>query len=224
MKCLFLTGLLLAAPLLPISIHAQENSAELEANPCVKIVRSYLEAMLTQDWDKIATLMDTASMESFRDDYIRTVKRPGRISLDEEKELLSVFGVKDLDEIKKVPGAKFYATFHNLLKKNNGVDAGEMKRRKDSMKLTVLSVGPEGDSLAHVLMRVSFEDSKRVVKNLELISLVKAGGKWLVTLNEQSPKIVAQPRSAQKGDPAPESATPVPEEPKKTAPRAKPIE
>ena len=41
----------------------------------------------------------------------------------------------------------------------------------------------------HVLVRTEHDDNGKHISNLELISLVKAGDKWRVSLDEQGPKV-----------------------------------
>jgi hypothetical protein len=170
-------------------VQAQEKNAAVESHPASLVVKNYMEYMLGQDWEKASAIVEEKSMETLRDDYLKRMKRPGAMSLDEEKELLEKFGVKRLEEISTVAGKKFYVTFHNLLKARNPVTPETVKKVKDSMNLKFLSVAEEPEGKAHVLVRTDHTNDKVRVENLELISLVKKDGKWVVALNEQTPKI-----------------------------------
>jgi hypothetical protein len=164
--------------------------ATADAHPASKVVRDYNQCMLTEAWDKAAALIEPESMDTLRDDYVERAKRPGVMTLDDEKLLLEKFAVKDLDDIKKVEGKKFYTTYHAIVKAQKPVPEEALKRVRDTTKITILGVIDEKElKKAHVLVRSKYDNGKANVENLELISLVLIDGKWLVGLNEQTPKV-----------------------------------
>ncbi len=175
---------------------AQNATSALEAHPAVKVVKEYNNSILSEAWEKASQLIETASLETLRDDYVDNAKRPGIMSLDDEKTLLEKFAVKDLEDIKKVNPRKFYATYHNLVKEKKKIPADLITKVKDSMKLSILGVVEEKElGKVHVLVRSRHENGRAMVENMELVSLVNEGGKWVVGLNEQTAKVTQLPTS-----------------------------
>jgi hypothetical protein len=215
LRSLACAAVLLVSTLPPAA--AQEKNSAVESHPASVVVKNYMEHMLSQDWEKASSIVEEKSMETLRDDYLKRMKRPGAMSLDEEKELLEKFQVKRLEEVASVAGKKFYVTFHNLLKAKNPTSPEMIKKVKESMDLKFLSVAEEPDGKAHVLVRTNHTNDKVRVENLELISLVKSGGKWLVALNEQTPKITPVAKSGASTETKPGPAAP------STSPKAKPV-
>lgn len=205
---------LCAVLMLGLNLQAQETPSNLENHPAVKVVKEYLKFMLSQDWEASSQIVERKSLEDLRNDYVKRVKETA--TLDDEKMVVEKFKVKQLEDIGKLSGAEFYIAYHHLLKERSPVDPEVLTRVRESMKLRVLSVAEETDSLVHVLVRTKHNNEKVVIESLEIISLIKVGDKWMVGLNEQTPKIT--PLAAKTDEtPAPEKA--VPESPKPEAPK-----
>jgi hypothetical protein len=218
----FLTALVLGGlSLTPLTWSpAQEASAEIENHATVKVVKAYLGYMLEQNWSGSSQLVEPKSLEDLRNDYVKRVKSTA--TLDEEKMVVEKFGVTKLEDIEKLSGAQFYVTYHKLLKERSPADPEVVKKVRESMKLRILSLALENEKLAHVLVRTKHNNSKVVIESVEVISLVKVGDKWMVGLNEQSPKVTPyKPEGEAATTEAPKPTTPAPAEaPKKTAPKS----
>ena len=199
LRPLLLAACLLACSL-PMTVRSQETAAANESHPAVKVVNEYLKCMLAQDWEASAKIVETKSLEDLRDDYVKRVK--GTATLDEEKMVIEKFKVKQIEDVGKLSGADFYMAYHRLLKERNPADATVLKKVRDSMKLRILSVAPETDSLVHVLVRTKHNNDKVTVESLEIISLIKVGDKWMVGLNEQTPKITPMAKATDADAPA----------------------
>ncbi len=174
--------MLICAPLA-----AQESNPEFDNNPAVKVVKEYLKCMLEQDWSGSSKLVEPKSLEDLRDDYVKRVKNTA--SLDEEKMVVEKFKVSRLEDIEKQSGAEFYIAYHRLLKERTPVEPAVLKKVRDSMKLRILSVAMETDKLCHILVRTKHNNDRVNVESIEVLSMVKLGDKWMVGLNEQTPKI-----------------------------------
>ena len=217
LRSLVLTALVTCATISPI--HAQDQlPSEQENHPTIKVVREYLKCMLEQDWNASSQLVETRSLEDLRNDYVKRVKSSA--TLDEEKMVLSKFGVSSLEDIEKLSGVNFYITYHKLLKERAPTDPEILKKVKESMKMRILSLALENDKLAHVLVRTKHNNSKVNIESLEVISLVKVGDKWMVGLNEQAPKVTPLDKAAAGGTAPAPAATPEPAAPAK--PETKP--
>ena len=187
---------LLTAFVLPLPAQ-DKSSADLEKHPAVQVVKDYLKFMLAQDWERSSALVEDESMKSLRDDYLARIKRSA--TLDEEKEIVEKFKLQRLEDMEKMAPRDFYVTYHRVLKDRHSVPEEVIQKVRDTMQLRVLSVGEENENLTHVLVRTKHANDKALIENLELISLVKQNGKWMVGLNEQVPKIT--PLEGAKPDP-----------------------
>lgn len=190
---------------------SQGQSADLENHPSVKVVRDYLRCMLEQNWEESGKLVEPQSLTELRDDYVKRVKKTA--TLDDEKLVLSKFGVKELEDIAKMSGITFYTTYHKVLKDRTPVDPEVLKKVRDSMKMRILSVAMETDTLVHVLIRTKHHNDKVSVASMEVISLIKIGDRWMVGLNEQTPKftpIIDEPPASEPATTAPSTPEPDP--------------
>ncbi len=172
-----------------LPLPAQDKPVPNEDHPAVKVVRDYMKYMLAQDWEHSSALVEEQSMAALRDDYLKRMKRPGMLTLDEEKEIIEKFKVKRLEDIEKIDPRIFYTQYHQMLKERTDVPAEVLQTVRDSMQLRILGVAPESDTLTHVLVRTKHNNGRVQVENLELVSLLKRGDKWMVGLNEQVPKV-----------------------------------
>jgi hypothetical protein len=199
----FLPAASLALALLGLCQPLRAQNAAAESHPAVKVVREYNSAILNEGWEKASVLIEPASLASLRDDYVDRAKRPGVLSLDDEKLLLGKFAVKDLDAIKKVDPKKFYVGYHQLIKTDKSAPEEVIKRVRETMKLTVLGVVEEKEqNKVHVILRSKHENGRALIDNLELVSLINEGGKWLVGLNEQTAKVTPLGKNAASKAPA----------------------
>ena len=174
--CIFLTPVM-----------AQDTPTEFDKHPAVLVVKDYLKCMLEQNWTGSSALVEPKSLSDLRDDYVKRVKNTA--SLDEEKMVVEKFKVERLEDIEKMSGTDFYIAYHRLLKERAPVEPAVLKKVRDSMKLRILSVAMENENLCHILVRTKHNNDRVTVESLEVLSMVKLGGKWVVGLNEQTPKI-----------------------------------
>ena len=206
----------------PMTGRSQDAANPKENHPAVKVVNEYLKCMLAQDWEASSKIVERKSLEDLRDDYVKRVKATA--TLEEEKMVIEKFKVQQIKDVGKLSGADFYIAYHNLLKERNPADDTLLKKVRDSMKLRILSVAPETDTLVHVLVRTKHNNDKVMIESLEIISLIKVCDKWMVGLNEQTPK--KTPLAKASGDDAPpakaEPASPETVKPATVKPTTKP--
>jgi hypothetical protein len=181
-------------------------------------VKEYLTCMLEQNWTGSAALVEPKSLADLRDDYVKRVKATA--SLDDEKMVLEKFKVANLEGIEKMSGSDFYVAYHHLLKERTPVDPAIMEKVRKSMQLRILSVAQEDEKLCHVLVRTKHHNDRVNIESLEVLSMVKLGEKWLVGLNEQTPKVTPLQAAPASTDPAPvpEAPKPLPVKPEPSKP------
>jgi hypothetical protein len=158
-----------------------------EQKAAEKVVVSYLDLALRHDWASATKLVEPASLAGVKDGWLERAERAPTI--DDEMRIVRSVGKESLDEVRAMPPAEFYAAYHAALAQRFNLTEARIKSIADSLKLRVLAIAMETDSLVHVLVRTTHADEDRHVSKLELVSLVKAGDRWLVSLDEQGPKV-----------------------------------
>lgn len=201
----------LAVLLAPSPASAQQKNAASDSHPAVKVVRDYLQSALQRDWAKSASLVDPKSLDRLLADYVMRIKAAP--TMDDERQMLERVGKTELPEVEKMAPAEFYTAYHKGMQERFNVSEETMKAVRNSLTLNVLSVAAETPELVHVLVRTTHNNGRTQMSNLELISLIKSGGKWLVSLDEQLPKVTPVDESGS-GRPATPPA-PAPQKPAK---------
>ncbi|MGK0186313.1 MAG: hypothetical protein ACI9R3_002096 [Verrucomicrobiales bacterium] len=168
---------------------AQQSSSQISKHPAAKVVQDYLRLALARKWADSAKLIEPESLTNLRDSYVRRIKRPGT-TVENEMAMVKKLGETDVEDVAKLPPASFYAAYNTALQKRYDLTEDVLKLIANTLELRLLSIALEGDELAHILVRTSHRDNRNQVANLELISLRKIHGKWLVALNEQIPLII----------------------------------
>jgi hypothetical protein len=197
-----------AASLSPLTIATAQDApaTAVESHPCAAVVRNYLNLILVRQWNKSADMVEPKSLIALQADFLRNVEAAP--TMDDETTLLRRVGKGSLDEVKAMEPKTFYTAYHNGLQERFKVTDEIMERIKKSLKVTVLSVAQESPTLAHVLVRTRHANEKATIENLELVSLVKVGEKWLVGLNEQRPKVTPIEPGATPAAPTPAPVAP----------------
>jgi len=178
--------LALAASLLVTSSPAKDNK-DLNDHPATKTVIKYLNRALARDWDAITSLIEPASLTGVHKSFVNRIKNAPTI--DDEYSMVRALGKTKLKEVEAMKSGDFYAAYHRSLQKRYQLTGDKIKAISESIKLNILSVATEGDNLAHVLVRTQHEDGKHQIQNLELLSLVKHGDQWLVSLEQHRPVV-----------------------------------
>jgi hypothetical protein len=190
-RCLILITALVATTLMPggKDVLAQENGGKFAKHPAALVVQNYLRLALARRWKESAALIEPASLTTLRDSYAKRIVREGT-TVEQEEAMVKKLGKTTPEEVAKMPPVDFYAAYNTALQERYDVTKEALTLISNSLTLRVLFVSLEGENLAHVLVRTSHRDHRNYVTNLELISLRKIKGKWLVALNEQAPSVV----------------------------------
>jgi hypothetical protein len=199
-----------AAIVMTVPVSAQEAAAPASAaHPAAAVVRDYLNFVLQREWNKSADLVEPKSLESLQKDYMERIKRAQ--TMDEEEMMFRRVGTSTMEDLVALTARDFYTAYHKGLQDRMQIDEAALERVKKSLQLNILSIAEEDPTHVHILVRTRHANDKVRIENLELISLIKTGNRWLVGLNEQMPKITTLDG---KGQPVPAAAG--------TAPAAKP--
>jgi|GEM_PF-2002875 len=218
------TVLLVAAGLLLClgAGHAQTSRELAEKHPAAQVVVKFLRHSVNREYDKAADLIVPASLTTLRADYLTKVKSP-RIGLDEATAMCKAVGVEEERGIEAMTPRDFYTAYNLGMQRRYHVTDEVNQRIAESLELNMLSVAEEGPGLVHFLVRTQHHTMANAVRHLEIISLVRDGGNWLVALGEQEPKYTPLspaakvPPPAGKAPAAPPASAPAPEKKPKPA-------
>jgi hypothetical protein len=200
---------------------AQTSRELAEKHPAAQVVVTFLRYSVNRDYEKAADLIQPASLETLRKDYLAKVKNP-RVALDEASAMCRAVGVADERGIEAMTPRQFYAAYNKGMQRRYNVTDEVNRRIADSLELNMLSVAEEGPALVHFLVRTEHQTMANEVRHLEIISLVRTDSQWLVSLGEQEPKykpLASTPKPAAPATPASAPATPpatTPDTPAKT--------
>lgn len=160
--------------------------ADPAEHPAAKVVREYLSMIITRQWKKSADIVDEQSMVVLHKDYVARTEKAR--TMDEEESMVRRVGKSTIEEVAQMKPREFYTAFHEGLQVSYKVEDAKLDVIRKTITMKVLSVVEETERLAHVLVRAKYSTGEADIERLELVSLLKNGGKWQVALNEQAPK------------------------------------
>ena len=172
----------------PVRSFAQAK--DVESHPAYQVVVSYLTYAMGQDWPKSAALIDTKSLEGLRDRYIARIGAAPTVGA--EIDMCRALDCTNLAEVKTLDPTDFYIRYHKGIEKRYKVSQEKLDTIMKTKRVKLLSLAEEvhsGDDYAHVLVRTKHQNGSKEISSLELISLLKVGGKWLVTLEATKPTV-----------------------------------
>ncbi len=178
--CLLLT-LALAAP-------GQTTRDLAERHPAAQVVVQFLRHSVNRDFAKAADLIEPGSLGQLKEDYLKRVNNP-TLPLDEVRAMCQAVGVEEEKDIAAMTPPAFYVAYSKGLQRRYNVTDEANKKISDTLELNLLSAAEERPDLVHLLVRTNHETLKNKISNLELVSLVKKGNQWLVSLGEQQTKV-----------------------------------
>lgn len=161
-------------------------AADPAEHPAAKVVKEYLAMIITRQWKKSADIVDEKSMEVLHNDYVARTEKAR--TMDEEESMIRRVGKSTIKEVAAMKPREFYTAFHEGLQVSYKVEDAKLDVIRKTITMKVLSVVEETERLAHVLVRAKYSTGEADIERLELVSLLKNGGKWQVALNEQAPK------------------------------------
>ena len=173
------------------------QSKDLESHPAYQVVRSYLTYAMGQDWPKSAALIDEVSLQGFRDRYLGTISKAR--TFQEELDMVRALDCNNLEEVKALDPNDFYIRYHKGVQERYKVTKEKLDLIIKSKKVKLLSLVEEdhdGKKLCHILVRTKHDNGDKTIYSLELISLVKLAGKWMVTLEAMKPTIAEREAAA----------------------------
>lgn len=187
-----LAGILLTSvpPLFAQKANAPVTSRELaESHPASQVVIRFLRESVKRDYLAAAQLIEPASLKQLQEDYLARVKNPN-LPFDQVQGLLREVGVEDEADIPKMSPEEFYAAYNRGIQRRHNITAEASKRLADTLEIKLLSVAEEGPDLVHLVVRTEHKTERHLVRSLEIVSLVRVDGTWMIALGEQKPKFI----------------------------------
>jgi hypothetical protein len=180
--------MLVAMSLVCSQVGMAQTSRELaEKHPAAQVVVKFLRLSVNRDYAQAAELIAPASLAILKADYVKKVKNP-RTAMDEAGAMCRAVGVENETAMEAMTPVSFYTAYNQGMQRRYNVTDEVNQRIADSLELNILSVAEEGATLAHFLVRTQHQTMSNQVSHLEVISLLRQGSQWLVSLGEKEPK------------------------------------
>jgi hypothetical protein len=180
--------LLAASLFLCVPFLAVAENAPLD-HPAVAIVKSYLEAIVKQDWKTSAEMLLPTALKRRQLKVAEAIKNSSTMS--EEAAKLSLLGLKDVRELEKMSPQEAYILDRKAVHDRLRIPAATIKRKSETLKLKILGVASEEDGkIIHVVVRTSQETEDTLIEELLLISVAQDkedSKKWLIVPDMQEP-------------------------------------
>jgi hypothetical protein len=172
------TVLLACLLVLPV-LHAEPLPLDHE---CAGLVKKYLTAVVEQDWKTAADMIISESLERRQRETVGIIKAAP--TMTDEAAMLQGYNAKDYKELEKMTPQEFYVVDRNAWHQKLKIAPETMKRKKETLKINILSVAAEPDKkYVHVVVRTSQETLTDKIEELFLISFVpnpKNAKAWLI--------------------------------------------
>lgn len=182
------------------SLSAQSKQAD---HPASAIVKSYLEAVVKQDWKSAAEMLLPSSLERRKEQMILAVKNSS--TMTEEAAKLNMLGVKDVKELEALSPQAAYVVDRKAVHERMKIPEDALKRKIDTLKINILGLCPEEEGkIMHAVVRTKQETPDTLIEELLLISLIQdkdSAKKWLVVPDMQQP--LTTPLKPQEAAPKP---------------------
>jgi len=179
------------ASVLALSFQASFSRAEnlpLD-HPAAGLVKTYLTAVVNQDWEKAGSMLAVPSLEKKLQETVSIIQMAP--TMTEEAAMLAKLGVKDLAELQKMSPTAFYAAERAAVHQRIGADPEVMAKKKETLQINIIGLaGEDGDRIVHAVVRTSQETLKEKIQELFLISLEKDAQdakKWLIVPDMMRP-------------------------------------
>jgi hypothetical protein len=179
------------------ALHAENLPS---SHPSSEVVKNYLAFVTEQNWKEAAKYVRPSAIAQKHAEVINALKNISTMS--EETAILEKFGVKSIDELKKMPLTDFYAADRMLMHNRGKVQSPEIiKKKRDSLKITVYGIVGEPDGkTVHLVVRTYQEVDDYSLNELIFISAVNEEGKWLVAPDITRPSVKPLKAAAPKPD------------------------
>lgn len=176
-----------------VALSFQASSSQAENlppdHPAAELVKTYLTAVVHQDWEKAGSMLAVPSLEKKLQETVSIIQMAP--TMTEEAAMLAKLGVKDLAELQKMSPTAFYAAERAAVHQRIGADPAVMAKKKETLKINIIGLaGEDGDRIVHAVVRTSQETLKEKIQELFLISLEKDAQdakKWLIVPDMMRP-------------------------------------
>ncbi len=168
------------------ALPAETKPADLAASA---IVKSYLEAVVKQDWKTAAEMLLPSSLDRRKEQMILAVKNSS--TMTEEAAKLNMLGVKDVKELEALSPQAAYVVDRKAVHDRMKIPDDVLKRKIETLKINILGLCPEEEGkIMHAVVRTKQETNDTLIEELLLISLIQDktdAKKWLVVPDMQQP-------------------------------------
>ncbi len=180
-----LTFLLLAAGSSGLSSVALAHEPPM--HPAYKVAEKYIRASHLHQWTYAVKMIESRSLENLK--VIQKRFLLNAPTIPDEEELLRRLGLSDVSGLDELTPEEVFIRRAAANTRDLPDPEAHIAQMEKSLKLTTLTTARENDDLVHVLMRVSYIVKTRAIAELALVSLIKEGTVWKISLDAQEPTV-----------------------------------
>jgi hypothetical protein len=141
-----------------------------EDHPSGELVKTYLTAVVHQDWEKAGSMLSEVSLQKKLAETVGIISSAQ--TMTEEAAMLGRLGLKDLDELQQMSPRAFYAVERAAVHQRINVEPEVLQKKKDTLKINIIGLlGEDGDRVVHAVVRTSQETMRERIHELFLISM-----------------------------------------------------
>lgn len=194
-------------------------SAQTSQETPESAARAYMDASRVSDWAKAASLMHPDALKQ-----LRSLFGPIVSATKTEKDMETMFGVKDQAEFDRLSDADIFAKLFNMITSLSP----EMKNILSNSSFHIIGQVPESPEVTHVVYRMHLKIETPNVKEpvgitkLEVMSLRRFENTWRAELEADLQGIIQGMAAAMTAEKEQESAAPPPQAPAKKRPARRP--
>lgn len=207
---MILRSAILAAVVLPALPGGSRAESLPPDHPAAALVKSYLEHIVSQDWDTTSAMLLPSSLERKKAQMVENIKNSR--TMTEEQTKLKLLDAKDVRDIEKMtPQAAYIAdrkAVHQMDERMK-ITPEVIKRKSETLRVAILALVPEDEGkVVHAVVRTRQETLDASIEELLLISAVQDKTdpkKWFIAPDMQVP--ITSPLKNEQA-PATKDATP----------------
>ena len=154
-------------------------------HPAAKVAKTYLQHMANRNFQKAVKMVDDNSLVALQKDQVNYLKSAPTV--DEEEAMLKRLEVSDISVFAKLSPVEAFVRHNKARHKSDAESLKLTKQMNDTLQMNILGTVKENNSLVHVFIRSKHQRKDKEVSTLDLVSLLKDGKTWKVSLNAQEP-------------------------------------
>jgi hypothetical protein len=170
-----------------VAIGSVAEAQQSRLHPAYKVAEKYLRASHLHQWTYAVKMIEKKSLENLK----RIQKRflLSAPTIPEEEELLRRLGLTDVSGLDALTPEQVFVRRASGNTRDLVDPEAHIAQVEKTLSLKTLSTATEGTEFVHSLLRVQYEVKNRRISELALVSMVKEGTVWKISLDAQEPSV-----------------------------------